>query len=206
MIRCQNLQFSFTQQKLIHQLSLEVPSGEFRWISGKSGSGKSSLLKLIAGLLNPQAGEISLDQTSVHQLNEAQKKNFRQTQIGYMHQENHLVEHWNVLQNLSLVDSSLARISSYLDFLRLRPALLSQKISSLSGGEKQRISLIRVLLQNPRFALLDEPTSRLDDETTVLVLRLMKQELQGKTVLIVSHDARLEDFKIDRISFESLNR
>lgn len=150
-------------------------------IQGPSGCGKSTLLKLIAGLINPQSGQIlifeSLDKTS----------------IGYLHQDLHLIEHWSIKENLDLVERDLDHQKKWLNTfgLQLDPNTIT---STLSGGEKQRVGLIRIILSQARTILLDEPTAHLDDEQTEIALKSLKSVFKNKTVLIVSHDQRVQKY------------
>lgn len=203
-IICSDLEFSYGDKLLFQRLNLEVQEKERIWIKGKSGSGKSSLLKLICGLLQPQSGEIKINKQNISNLNLVDRNSFRLNHIGYLHQENHLIEHWTVLQNLLLVESSIKDIQKIILQLGLDVDVLNKLVFQLSGGEKQRISLARLFLQKPVVALIDEPTSHLDDENTELVINLIDEKLANSTVVIVSHDNRFSGSKFKQILFRDL--
>lgn len=204
-ILCENLNFSYEQVPVLKNLNLAVQQGEHVWIRGRSGSGKSSLLKLIAGLLLFEKGLIQVGSVRYNSSSAQQSQLLRQESIGYVHQENHLIEHWTVLQNLNLVTSDQYQIERFFQSIGLTRIFFEKKVSELSGGEKQRISVIRMLLQKPKLALLDEPTAHLDDTNTEAILKLIQQELKDATLIIVSHDARLEKLALKQIQINEIN-
>lgn len=205
-ILCENLNFSYEQVPVLQNLNLVINQGEHVWIRGRSGSGKSSLLKLIAGLLSFEKGRIQVGPIEYSSVDLQKYQLLRKESIGYVHQENHLIEHWTVLQNLKLVSDDLKNIDEFFSHLELPKTFLDKKISELSGGEKQRISIIRMLLQSPKLALLDEPTAHLDDVNTDIILNLIQQKLRSATLIIVSHDARLEKLGLKQIQMSEINK
>lgn len=205
-IACKDLDFSYTDKNFIQRLNLNVHSGDHIWIQGRSGSGKSSLLMLIAGLLKPVKGQIRLDEFDLSQASEAESRNFREKNIGFVHQENHLIDHWTVGQNLNLVIVNDNEVSKNLGQLGLDPSIVNKPAAELSGGEKQRVSLCRLILQKPRLALLDEPTSHLDDQSAEKVFGKLKESLAESTLIVVSHDARLENMGLKKFEFGALNK
>ena len=110
-----------------------------------------------------------------------------------MHQECHLIDHWSIEENFLLVSSDKKLFLDLMRKLGLNMNL-NTLVLKLSGGEKQRMSLIRVVLQNPDVILLDEPTAHLDDLHTAHILQLINSHLKNKIVLIVSHDKRVSEF------------
>lgn len=205
-ISCKNIQFSYPQQKtLIRNLNLEVSSGEKLWIKGRSGSGKSSFLKLLAGLLTPSQGEVQIEDTLISKLSDSEKRKFRFDHIGYTHQENHLIDHWILEQNLTLFTEDNTLILEILNAVDLPKELLKSRVADLSGGEKQRLSLARLILQKPKIALIDEPTSHLDDENTEKLMTYLLKKLKDSTFIVVSHDHRLEKFPFKALQFSEIN-
>src|SRR6476646_4176414 len=155
-IQCKEVSFSYGQKPLFSGLNLNIDSGEQVWIQGPSGTGKSSFLQLIAGLRTTQSGSISVGELNYQDATEAQIRNFRFSNIGYLHQENHLIDHWSVLQNLELSNPNQgANVAELLIELGLKKEILNHPAGTLSGGEKQRASIARVILQRPKVALLD---------------------------------------------------
>lgn len=183
-----NLTFNYKNQKpLFKDLNYCFASGQINWIRGPSGCGKSTFLKLVADLLEIQSGEIKYSEPSA--------------KIAYVHQECHLIDHWSVFENLylpPLIDQSKNKatiereIGQWLNQFDLSGSM-KQIVSQLSGGERQRISLIRALMQKPDLLLLDEPTAHLDDLHTHKALQILKSELHGKLVILVSHDQRVAE-------------
>lgn len=205
-ISCKNIQFSYPQQKtLIRNLNLDVSSGEKLWIQGRSGSGKSSFLKLLAGLLAPSQGEVQIQDTNFSRLSDLEKRKFRFEHIGYTHQENHLIDHWTLEQNLAVLTEDSALISEILTAVDLPKELSKSRVGDLSGGEKQRLSLARLIIQKPKIALIDEPTSHLDDENTEKLMTYLLRKLKDSTFIVVSHDHRLEKFPLKTLQFSELN-
>ncbi|MGZ3691418.1 MAG: ABC transporter ATP-binding protein [Pseudobdellovibrio sp.] len=177
MVKIRNLGFSFNDKKLFQNFNLSLKPSAFLLIRGPSGCGKSTLLKLIAGFIPPQSGQIEIEKSGL--------------KIGYLHQDCHLIEHWSVNENLKLVSSEQKLIDELLGHFGLQN-INRKLVQNLSGGEKQRVSLIRILLQKPDLALLDEPTAHLDDKNTANIIEFIKEYLKDKIVIIVSHDHRID--------------
>lgn len=184
-LRVNNLGYSYPGRHLFKNLSIEFKPSSLTLIRGPSGCGKSTFLKLLAGLIATDSGEVF---RTDHNNNPLQKQ-----QIGFVHQDCHLIDHWSIGENFSLVDDHQRRQEEALKKFDLGFSL-SQKVQTLSGGEKQRVSLVRMLLQKPELILLDEPTAHLDDDHTDAALKLIKKDLREKTILIVSHDQRLTKY------------
>ena len=160
-IQIKDLDFRYGKKPLFNKLNYSIQSNKFSLIQGPSGCGKSTLLKLIAGLIKPQSGQIIAGDSE------------DKTKIGYLHQDLHLIEHWSIKENLDLVNHSSASQNKWLKIfdLTLDPHTL---VSTLSGGEKQRVGLVRIILSNANIILLDEPTAHLDDVQTDVVLKSLK--------------------------------
>jgi NitT/TauT family transport system ATP-binding protein len=194
------LRFSFQSlsSSVIHDLSLTVRRGEIVAILGRSGCGKSTLLNLIAGLIKPQSGEIVIGKEQ--QTNRA---------IGYIFQEDALLPWRTVGANLSLAkdiggvakDSFQTRLRDFLSSFHLHESILQKYPSQLSGGMKQRVSIIQTLLFNPSLLLLDEPFSALDFYTRLSLeaefYNLVRS--RGITALLVTHDIEEAIALSDRI-------
>ncbi len=178
-VRLKNLSFKFAEKSIFTNFNYEAGEGIITLIQGPSGCGKSTLLKLIAGLIKPQSGSIEFSDSK--------------PKIGYVHQDLHLIEHWSISENLNLVDSSLENHNQWLQRfdLSMPPTTLVQ---DLSGGEKQRVSMARIILADPDLLLLDEPTAHLDDGHTEDLLSALKIHFKNKTVVIVSHDQRVKSY------------
>lgn len=172
----------------LHDVSFQVPEGEFLAIVGPSGCGKSTLLSLIAGLAPPSAGTIEIN---------GRRPCDRELHIGYMLQKDHLLEWRTTFRNLSLgleinkqdTPENLARIDELLDAYGLAP-FRNAKPSALSGGMRQRAALIRTLVLRPDILLLDEPFSALDYQTRLTVSDDIWQIIrkEQKTAILITHD------------------
>jgi putative ABC transport system ATP-binding protein len=204
-ITCENIRFSYAQTSLFKNLNLHINEGDHVWIRGRSGSGKSSLLKLIAGLLPIQEGQILINDFSYTNGTAAEIKKFRFSYIGYVHQENHLIEHWTLKQNLELVCQQPEKIDMAIKAFNVDSVFLNKKVSELSGGENQRASLARLLLQRPKLILLDEPTAHLDDGNAEQAMATIRKEFRDCTLIVVSHDARLEKMNLKPIQLSEIN-
>ncbi|MGZ3746118.1 MAG: ABC transporter ATP-binding protein [Pseudobdellovibrionaceae bacterium] len=206
-LSCKNLKFSYDSHNLIQvsQFTLASNTG-ITWIRGSSGSGKSTFLSLLAGLHAPKEGEISWGDFPFSKRDEQARNQFRFQHIGYVPQENKMINHWTVEQNLKLISTDEKLISEYLKLLQFDKASREKKIEVLSGGERQRINLIKTFLKKPRIALLDEPTAHLDDKNVGIVIDLLKEKFRESLVIIVSHDSRLEKLLLNFTDFAEINR
>ncbi|RYF11349.1 MAG: ABC transporter ATP-binding protein [Flavobacteriales bacterium] len=182
----------------------EVRQGEHWLILGQSGSGKSSLLNILTGLLKPSKGEVNINGQNLYQLKENKLDKFRALNIGLVFQKPHLIGSLTVLENLKITQS-LAGLKP--DLNRIEEVLLQLDIAekaksypkNLSAGQLQRVSIARAVLNKPKIILADEPTSSLDDINTAKVLDLLAGQavLENASLIIATHDNRIKN-KIDR--------
>ena len=172
----------------LSDISLEVQEGEFVSFLGPSGCGKTTLLSIIAGLIKPTEGTVTLENQSVQKL---------KNQIGYMLQQDYLFP-WksikeNILLGLKISDSLTASKKQYALELLNQMGLKgfeSQYPAQLSGGMRQRVALVRTLATEPKLLMLDEPFSALDFQTKLKLEDLVSETLKtfGKTAILVTHD------------------
>lgn len=160
----------FGEKKIFENLSLTIKENKISVMMGESGSGKTTLLRLIAGLDKDYIGKI---------------EPLRRATMLF--QEDRLVENISVLSNLKLVSDSVALMEKYLQEVALKGEEKSL-VSSLSGGMKRRVSIVRFLLVPSSLYLLDEPFTAMDEETVKIVASLIKKVVIGKTVIVVSHN------------------
>lgn len=197
MLKFDQVHFAYDQQLILNKLSFEVEKGETLAIIGLSGSGKSTVLKLINRLLIPSQGEIYLDGININKL---PKEQYRQN-IGYVIQQNGLFPHWTVAQNIGLVpklkkhDKGLIKdkVMEMMEMVSLPYEQFQDRLpSALSGGQQQRVGIARALAGNPDLLLLDEPFSALDPITRYDLLQEFKKlkEQLAKTIIFVTHDIR----------------
>lgn len=172
-IRLSKVCKSFATKRLFSDLSLEFPKGEISFIVGESGSGKTTLLHIVAGIEPMDSGEI---------------KGLCKERVSVVFQEPRLISSISVLSNLRLVsDASFAELNRYVNEFGVNIDL-HQKVSELSGGMKQRISIIRALIAEPSLLLLDEPFKSLDVRNKKIVMHKIRDFARGKTLILSTHD------------------
>lgn len=198
MIQIRNLSRSFDGQRVLDGLNLSVPSGKITVIIGKSGTGKSVLLKHIVGLLQPDAGEILIDGVDITKAKGQALKKLKE-RFGVLFQGGALFDSLTVFDNVAfplrektkLPEAEIARrVRERLAQVALPPEVEGKYPDELSGGMKKRVALARALIQEPQIVLFDEPVTGLDPPTTTAVFQLISktQQESGYTALVVSHD------------------
>lgn len=207
MIRLVDVRKAFGEKVVLAGVSLEVPTGMNTVIIGASGSGKSVTLKLIVGLLEPDAGEIEVDGQSVPDLDRDQLAELR-ARIGYVFQFAALFDSMTVAENIRLglvkrgldEDTIRARVEQSLATVELS-GQEDRYPAELSGGMRKRVGIARAVALEPRYILYDEPTTGLDPVTSAVMDRLMQRTRDlGVTGLIVTHDMRTAFTVGDRIA------
>lgn len=177
-----------SETEAIKDVTFNVNHGEFVSIVGPSGSGKTTILSIISGLLKSSSGKVMLDGETISSIS---------TNVGYMFQRDNLFEWLNVVQNVKIglkINSSKNCLSTRKIYELLQKYELSgfekAKPSELSGGMRQRVSLIRTLALNPKLLLLDEPFSALDYQTRLAVQNDIHSIIKSehKTAILVTHD------------------
>jgi ABC-type lipoprotein export system ATPase subunit len=200
-------------KNILEDISLEVRKGEFVGISGDSGAGKSTLLHIIGGLDDFSSGTLTFEGQSMSAMTVSEIVKFRR-KIGFVFQESYLIEHLNIIENVLLPlkirnlnnkaeknkavellkEVGIASIqgpqSSSMKTIKNK---LNQLPRTLSGGEKQRVSIARAVLMNPSAILADEPTGSLDKENEGIVFKILQKmnEDYGITIVLVSHNQNL---------------
>lgn len=200
MIASQNLHFSYNSRKNFSFPDLHCNDNETLLILGQSGRGKTTLLHLLALLLTPDSGEITIDGASVSGKSASQITALRARKIGLIYQRAHFVSALSVLDNILMPNYLAGQKQNKEKAIYLAEQLgfadhLSKKTNRLSQGEQQRVSIARALMNDPNVLLADEPTSSLDDENCRKVLDLLKKQSSsiGASLVIVTHDQRLKD-------------
>ncbi len=181
--------------KALDNVSLEIKGGEFVAILGPSGSGKSTLMHLIGGLDKPTLGTVTIAGQNLDKMNDGQLARFRNEKVGFVFQFFNLLQGASSLNNVVLpLIYSRNRVNRREKAMEiLKEVGLSEKLknkpSQLSGGEQQRVSMARALVNDPEIILADEPTGNLDSKTGQAIFELLRELNQkGKTVIVVTHD------------------
>lgn len=199
MIRTRQLQYAYPGAEAITFPDVEVPQGAVLLLSGPSGSGKSTWLALVAALVAPTAGDLTVAGQPLNALKNVAADAWRAGAIGFLSQKLHLSAALTVQQNLALVfwaggqPEDAARIHATLAALGVQD-LAQRKPDQLSGGQAQRVALARAVLRKPQVILADEPTASLDDVAAAdaVGLLLHTARAQGATLVIATHDARVQ--------------
>ncbi len=190
---------------------VSIEQGAHYLILGTSGTGKTTLLHLLSGLLAPRAGAVHIKDTEISKMGEAQLDAFRGKHIGIVFQVPHFIAALTVSENLQLAQKlpgntiDVKRIESVLTQLNLSSKLNAYP-SQLSQGEKQRVSIARAIINSPAVIFADEPTSALDDKNCTEVTALLKQTAadNNATLVIVTHDNRLKSEFENKIILEEI--
>jgi len=195
-ITISDLHITFKNNEILKNINLTINEGDFIYLIGETGSGKSSLLKSLYKEIDFQKGSISIGEFNLNNM----KKNkiaYLRRQLGIIFQDFQLLSDRNIYKNLEFVLRSTGwkdknkikeRITEVLDTVHLEG--VEKKMShELSGGEQQRVSISRALLNHPKIILADEPTGNLDPEKSNSIIETMKEiNSNGTTVIIATHD------------------
>lgn len=200
MIKVTNIHKRFGELEVLKGISLEVKKGELVSIVGASGAGKTTLLQLIGTLSRADEGRIEIDGYDVTMLSDDALSRFRNQKIGFVFQFHHLLPEFSALENVMIPaliagrerGEAEARARELLHMMGLTDRL-EHKPSQLSGGEQQRVSIARALINNPAVVLADEPSGNLDSRNRDEIHRLFFElrERTGQTIVIVTHDEKL---------------
>lgn len=202
-----NINFSYERELFLKDFSLAIEAGEFFGIIGPNGSGKTTILKLMAGFLKPQAGSVLVFDQAINKIG----RNDLAKIVGFVPQENFFAFEFTVFDVVlwgrnpylkrfespkkSDMDKALAALT-FTDILLLK----DKSINRISAGERQRVVLARALAQEPKILLLDEATSHLDITHQVEFLKILKRlNKDGMTIVFLSHDLNLASLVCSRI-------
>jgi ABC-type lipoprotein export system ATPase subunit len=200
MIRTQQLLFQYNSETQFHFPDLQCKTGETILITGSSGTGKTTLLHLLGGLLKPTSGSIIINEIDICGLSAKKLDYFRGQNIGLILQKAYFIASLTVLENIELASwltdktKKKEKAKELLSLLGLEKYVLKLP-SQLSVGQQQRVSIARALINEPKLLLADEPTSSLDDENTKIVADLLASLSQkyNAALIIVTHDQRLKE-------------
>ena len=197
-IRLNNIKKSYENQEVLKGIDLTVGQGDYISIIGRSGCGKTTLLKIIGLLTVPTDGELLIAGKSYSDLWKDELADIRRRNMGFVFQDYLLLEDLSALDNMMLPGllekmdggSSRKRACELAEYLEIDKELLERYPGELSGGEKQRIAIVRALFNDPPMLLADEPTGNLDENTRKIVEDIFCKlhRTMNKTILLVTHD------------------
>jgi putative ABC transport system ATP-binding protein len=207
---CRHYRMGEALIRAVDGISVQIVSGEFVALLGTSGSGKSSFLNLIAGLDRPTSGTVVVQQTDLAKLSRQELAKYRLHTVGMVFQSFNLIPSMTLLENVELplrfaeVDRSKREglAKQALERVGLS-ARLRHRPTELSGGEQQRASLARALINQPQFLLADEPTGNLDSQTGTEIMNFIREfnETLGMTIIMVTHERTLAERYASRMIF-----
>ncbi|MBO0565734.1 ABC transporter ATP-binding protein [Clostridium botulinum] len=207
-IKATDVKKTFTIGKMkvdiLKGVSVEIEKGEFVAIIGESGSGKSTFLNILGGLMPPSSGDIFIENEKINGLSENNLALFRRRNIGFVFQSYNLIPQLTALENVEmpLIFSGISKKREK----KIGPLKCLKKVgleerahhkpSELSGGQQQRVSIARALVNYPKIVLADEPTGNLDSKNSIEILNILKElnETTGQTFVIVTHSSQVCDY------------
>lgn len=189
--------------QVLNDINFTANKGELIVLNGASGSGKSTLLSIIGGLLDKSSGDITLDDLSYVDLSDKKLTVMRLNQIGFIFQSSHLIPYLNVTDQLMYVgqmagmskNEAKKRAEKLLIDIGLEHRLKSYP-NELSGGEKQRVAIMRAWMNEPKLILADEPTASLDSNRAIEVVKMIRDNVKNNQSIgiMITHDERIFEF------------
>ena len=202
MIRINDVHIAFPyadrEVRAVNGITFDVNAGDYLALVGPAGSGKSTLIAALAGLIFPNQGEVYVDRFNIHKISRAERARIRAEQFGIIFQFSEMLGRFSVLENLEIAyqkpETDLAfnlRLDYLCERLEMRE-LLKRYPSKLSGGQLQKAAIAVALIRDLPYILADEPSGDLDPHSTELLQNLLSEEHEaGKTIVLVTHDMSL---------------
>jgi len=191
-----------TRLEVLKNVSIDIKEGSITSIVGSSGSGKSTLLHILGGLDKPDSGTVYWGNQKISDMKSDQLADFRNKNIGFVFQFHHLLPEFTALENVSMpaliggesIDKASKRALSLLERFGVAERM-NHRPTQLSGGEQQRVSMARALMNKPSIILADEPTGNLDDANTATILDMLYElrDKDGVTILLITHEKAIAD-------------
>ncbi len=215
-IEFSNVRFSYpnqTEQTVLNIPAWQVDEGDHIFLHGPSGTGKSTLLGLLSGMLTPTQGQIEVFGHRLDKMSNRRKDKFRASHVGYVFQQFNLLPYLNAIENIKLAQYFCDTwggedIESLLTSLNLTNSDAVKPVRELSVGQQQRVAIARALINKPKLLIADEPTSSLDAEITEQFIKLLMPivKTHGITLVFVSHDMSLAKYFSTVQSLAELNQ
>lgn len=210
-ITISNLTKTFNQELVFDKLTLSFDLSLFNCIKGSSGSGKSTLLNLISTLDSNYTGDIFFNDTHYKSLDEREINSFRSNKIGFVFQEHHMINDISILENILLPSfinrdkNAIDRAKELIKELNIEN-IINKKPLNCSGGEKQRASIARALINSPKVIIADEPTGNLDNENSVKVAKIFRtlNKKYGIGIILATHDDKVAE--ISDVNYYIINK
>ena len=210
-IQVENLVKRYKQTEVLRGLNFQVEKSDELAIVGSSGSGKSTLLYILGGLEKPDTGRVLIEGAEISKMSDVELSKFRNTQIGFVFQFHFLLPSMNCLEN-TLLPAKIGgvertgveqRVRELAKILNVEHCLKKYPFE-ISGGEQQRINVIRAISLNPSLLLCDEPTGNLDSKNSEIVLNLLRDVSSRikSTLIMVTHDDKISNSFAHKISIE----
>jgi ABC-type lipoprotein export system ATPase subunit len=200
MIKTKDLAYTYPGEQPIYFPDITCEVNEHALILGPSGTGKTTLLHLLGGLLIPSGGTITIGETAVDQLSGAALDKFRGEHIGIIFQRPHFIRSLTAMENLLLTQTLAGHANDRVAALALMERLsiagkASSNTNTMSIGEQQRLAIARALINKPAIILADEPSSALDDQNCTQMISLLQQVAteEQANLIVVTHDSRIKD-------------
>lgn len=222
-ILVKDLRFSYKPQKntpapLVLSIDeLEILAGEKVFLYGPSGHGKSTLLNILAGVLEVKTGQVEVLGTNLHSISQGKRDHLRGENIGYIFQIFNLIPYLNIRENIVLPCLINKKRGAQIDFYAQADELIQtlgltehaeKNVTDLSIGQQQRVAAARALIGNPQLIIADEPTSSLDEKNTTEFMNLLLTEWEKRkfTLVFVSHDTGLKKYFPKTLSLPDINK
>jgi len=196
MIQLKNITKTYNETTALNNINLQFNEGELIVLKGASGSGKSTILSLIAGLNKPTSGEVIVDNKKVSKLADNFASLYRRENIGFIFQKYNLIQNLTVKENIALplipnnpdekeLESLLASVMEKFHIVHKKDII----VKNLSGGEQQRVAIARANINNPKIIIADEPTANLDEKLSLHFIEVLKNlKESNKTIVVATHD------------------
>lgn len=203
MLAIQQLSKSFKNEKdtisVLNNITTKIVEGDFVMIMGESGAGKSTFLNCISTLDKPTTGSVYLDAKNILELKNNEIQKLRLEKIGFIFQENHMIETLTVIENVMISRLQIDKDAETraLELLRqLRIEHIAYKMPhQISGGERQRCAIARALMNEPKILFADEPTASLNPMVAAEIMQILRElNIQGQTIVMVTHSIKMASY------------